>query len=184
MLFIKILKCLFVWWKKKPQGNPEEGQIIIAHAFGHRGENNPGLSNKQMAKVVYNIDQKYDLSMILQGEVAQALPWRSPRQQLFIIYEHRQPGKYLDTREVFLQTWEIATKKLGFEKPKAIIIAHPWHLPRLQMTAEKIGFETIIPHIGPIAFDPDSHQWWTCNWFFWIIRELPGRIFCLIKGWI
>jgi hypothetical protein len=186
LFFIKILKCLFHWWKRKPQGKMEEAEVIIVLAFGHRGPNNPGDSNIFLAKAVSrtSLNLAYILPMILQGEILQALPWSSPRDSIFSIEKHRQPGKYLDTREFLLHAWEFCVKSGLGRNTKAIIIAHPWHLPRIIMMAERIGFRVVVPNIGLIAFDPDSHQWWTRNWFLWIIRELPGRILCLIKGWI
>ena len=136
-----------------------------------------------MAKVVLKIRKRTGVSMILQIEVANAVLKRLPERpkDLWIIRKHREKGKYLDTREVVYQTWEIMKKHNWTE---AIVIAHPLHISRVVKVFEKMGIETLIPKdVKNIPFDPNSTQWWTRNVFLWWLREIPSRIIYKMRGW-
>jgi len=74
-------------------------------------------------------------------------------------------------------------KSRGFSK--VIIIAHPMHVWRVNKHCQKLSLVPIIPYdLEKIPFDPASSQWWTRSAFLWIIRELPIRIYCLLRGYI
>ncbi len=162
-----------------PEGEIKDAQVISAQSFGFRNSD-PGLSNKAIAEIVWNIAQKRGLPMILQWEVAYALP--DEPDNLTVIRSHRIKGEYLDTMEVLSQTKEIMGKQRW---EKAIVVAHPSHIWRVKKMFEKMGVKIIIPSgLRDIPFDPQSEQWWTRNIFFWILREIPVRLICLAKGWI
>lgn len=170
----------------EPRGNLAEADVIFAQSFGFRRIDSrivPGLSNEVMArKLVWEIFKMYHYPMILQWEVAAALPEKPI--DLWEIKKHRKKGKYLDSYEVALQTVEIM-KKHGWRK--IILIAQPWHMWRKIKIFEKMGIEIIIPpELWIIPFDKksDIRQWWTKSWFLWIIREIPARLISLKRKWI
>jgi len=158
--------------------------VIVAQSFGMGANGTPGLSNEAMAKIVLKIRERTGLSMILQIEVANALLKLLPEKpkDLWIIKEHREKGKYLDTREVVYQTWGIMEKHNWTE---AVVVAHPAHVSRVTRLFKKMGMETLIPKkdIESIPFDPNSTQWWTRNIFLWGLREIPSRIIYKMRGW-
>jgi len=158
--------------------------VIVAQSFGIGANDTPGLSNEVMAKVVLKIRKRIGVPMILQIEVANAVLKRLPEKpkDLWIIKKHREKGKYLDTREVVYQTWEIMEKHNWTE---AVVVAHPAHVSRVTRLFKKMGMETLIPKkdIESIPFDPNSTQWWTRNIFLWGLREIPSRIIYKMRGW-
>lgn len=183
-MFLKTLwNCIFSW-RVKPQGRPHRADIIIGQSFGIRSESDPGLSNRALAKVIYKIHHNTGLPMILQWELGLLLRERKLKNKLFLIQKHRIQGKYLDTGEVLAQTIELAKRELELARPRVVIVAHPQHLPRVKMQAEKLGLTVVVPEIGKIPFDPESAQWWTRELFLWLVREIPGRFYCLLKGLI
>jgi len=176
-MFKKLIECFFCW-KVRPRGDLRKAQVIVAQSFGCR-ENEPGISNETMARLAWKIRQKLHLSMILQWEIAEALPEKS--RDLWIIERHREEGKYLDTYEVLDQAKEII-KEQGWRT--AVLIAHPWQIWRAMAVFKKMGIKIIIPNLDSIPFNPESTQWWTRNMFLWILREIPTRLLYLIKSWI
>lgn len=131
---------------------------VVAFAFGHRLDKNtitPGLSNQQIAKYISELH--IQLPKIMQFEIADAFPDTS--QSIYRIVRHRKPGLYLDTREVAEQAKQIMDQH-GWKK--AIINAHPYHMPRADAVCQKLGIQTVaLSGLGAIGFDPDSEQPWT-----------------------
>lgn len=141
-------------------GNDLNLDCVIALSFGFRkvGDSiEPGISNQDLAGFIYERYSK--LPKILQSEVADAMP--SSTQDIYRIEKHRQPGVYLDSSEVVLQAKEIMDKK-GWAK--AVLIAHPNHMPRVDALCQKIGINTVAPSgLRSIRFEPKSEQEWTRN---------------------
>ena len=174
--------CIFKWGIE-PKGEIKDADVIIAQSFGFRFDGtklSPGLSNEEIARRVWGAALEYKLPMILQWEVADALPTRLKESVLEVVRKHRTEGEYLDTEEVLFQTKKIMDEN---NWKKAVIYAHPLHIWRVKKQAEKVGIEVIIPQwLDSIPFDPKSEQWWTRNKFVWKLREAPARVFLLLKG--
>lgn len=170
------------------KGNVSEdltgADVIFTQSFGFERKNSkivPGLSNEAMAReLVWKIFQNYPHPMILQWEVADALPKKPDI--FWVIRKHRKEGKYLDSYEVAFQAMEIMNK-YGWKK--LILVAHPWHMWRKIRIFKKMGIEVIIPpDLKLVPFDKKSEQWWTRNWFLWTVREIPTRLIYKARGWI
>ncbi|MDD5547362.1 MAG: hypothetical protein PHN74_00465 [Candidatus Pacebacteria bacterium] len=177
MFLIKLVK-LFFYWRADPA--PLNGEdVVIAQSFGLRN-GGPGLSNEALVKIVKDIRcLKPKTLVIAQWEIGDQL---GSFPNLQIIREHRERGKYLDTREVLAQAKEYCKKKnVG---KKAIIVAHPEHYLRVQWAAEKMGFKVTPIFTQQVPYDKESIQPWTRSKTRFIAREVPARILYLLKGWI
>jgi hypothetical protein len=177
---VRVLECVFCW-RVKPSTNAElrESDAIVGLSFGHWGSA-PGLSNIVLAGCIFNLNKFLLLPLILQREIGDALPGKHQKDKLFLISEHQEPGKYLDTYEVLRQAWEIA-KEQGWTK--IVLVAHPAHLWRCKMVAERLGF-VVRPRRYVIPYDRESHQIWTRSPLLFIPREIVSRLIYLLKGWI
>jgi hypothetical protein len=158
-------------------GDISEGECIIGFSFGQRVENGqikPGLSNEDLAEFIKNL--KTDKPLILQFEIADALG--DTELPLFRITEHREKGKYLETSEVAEQTLEIMK---AHQWKTAVLIAHPFHMPRVDAVSKKLGISTIVPSgLDIVRFDPKSAQEKTRNKDEWAKLE-PVQIFKYVK---
>ncbi|MEK7160852.1 MAG: hypothetical protein AAB724_02390 [Patescibacteria group bacterium] len=191
----KLWQCFFCW-----RVAPEESRlklcgtdVVIAQSFGGR-KDGPGLSNEALAKIAFYASMVSDpvrLPVILQWEIVGCFPGG---EMVGVIHRHRQTGKYLDAREMLAQAWEICQKSKDVwfrpEKQvdlfwkKAIIVAHPDHMWRVMKAAEKIGFEVMAADTTGVPYDKESVQWWTRSRFRFRAREIPARIYYLLRGWI
>lgn len=141
---------------------------IIGLSFG------TGKSNKYLAEVIEGITKEYSRLplIIVQKEIADYLP-EVLRNQSFIISEHRQRGKYLDTLEVLKQA-----KKILGENKKVIIVAQMDHWDRACKIAKILGLEPMEKEAMKwysdfdVPFDWNSKQWWTKDYFFYFIWDL------------
>ena len=184
-----LFECFFCWpfrGRVKPEGNLKDADVIIAPSFG-QGENNPGFSNVDIAGYIFiALMELKNLPLILQWEVAsiysQFLKGLEEKPKLHTVRTHRHWWKYLDTYEVLSQTKQIIEQE---EWHHPVLVAHPWHIFRAKKILKKMGIKPIIPSdLGIISFDSESTQWWTRNWFFWMIREVPTRLIYFKCGWI
>jgi hypothetical protein len=149
-------------------GNTSEGDCIIGFSFGYVKHDNtiePGKSNEDLAR--YIKENSNEKPLILQFEISNVL--QRTASILYEVKEHRNKGEYLGTDEVAKQALEIMKKH---EWSKAILIAHPFHMPRVDAVCKKLGITTIVPSgLDTISFDPKSEQEWTRNKHAWGIRE-------------
>lgn len=167
-------------------GEMEEADCVIGFAFGYRGkpdQRTPGLSNQDLANIAL---KDYDeFPKIFQFEIADAYrEIQAPDyKDVFQLKKHRIKGKYLDTREVAYQAKQIMDKQ-GWKK--AIILAHPYHVPRCDLVCQKLGIETIVTdHLrGAVEFDPQSTQKWTANLEAWRGYEPQALLYYSLKGWL
>jgi len=153
----------------------KEGEVIISLSFGQGRQGAPGLSNEALARVVAELDEKYDLPIVAQWEIANCVSGRMKDPWDLAIGQHRREGQYLDTFEVLAQA-KIHCDKFGFNK--AIIVAHPDHASRVLLMAEKIGFAALAADAKDVPYDPDSIQEWTKsrnNFLGW--NDFAARIF-------
>lgn len=158
--------------------------VIVALSFGAgKDGSRPGKSNEVIARLVADFNPAGDLSMILQKEVAAALP-ASLKDLPIVISENKlHPGQYLDTYEALRQAREVMAKE-GWRR--AFLFCHPAHAPRASRVFRKLGVEPIIyKHmLAGIPFDPQSVQSWTRDWLRWWLREIPAMLLYKLRGWI
>lgn len=151
-------------------GTIKDGDCVIGFSFGFRKEGNkktPGLSNEDLARFIEK--KLYNKPLILQFEINNALNLQTD-QPIYKIKKHRVKDQYLSTDEVALQAIEIMKKN---NWKKAIIIAHPYHMPRVDAICKQLKIKTIAPKgLKSVRFDPLSSQEWTRNKHDWIKREV------------
>lgn len=163
----------------------QEGSwCVLGFAFGYRegdGGHEPGQSNDDLARAIYR--HYRSRPKILQDELADAyakLTGGRPRMQR--IDRHRVRGAYLDTREVALQGRHLMSRHAY---SRAVLVAHPDHLPRVRATCARLGIETVTTQQGFRArFDPHSAQAWTRNRRSWLKRECQAVRYYRRRGWI
>ncbi len=168
------------------KGSIKNADCVIGLSFGYRGKRKhitPGLSNQDLANVA--IHHLSDLPMIFQFEIADAYKNAGGKNagSIIRITKHRQPYKYLDTREVLAQAKEVMDKH-GWKT--AVLLAHPYHMPRVQMACDRLGISwvTTVDERGAVEFDPQSTQKWTRSVDQWRGYEPLAMTFYRMKGWI
>lgn len=182
--FPKVWGCFFSWnipVATKKQLNSM--QAIIGQSFGITSDTVPGNSNDALADVGFSVSKEYGVPLVLQWEIALAV---RQRHNLILdsektVFKHVVDGKYLDTYEVVRQSREIC-KKLGIETVG--ILAHPDHVWRVALTAQKIGFNVVILDTKGVPYNEESNQPWTRSRKNFLPRELIVRLLYLLKGWI
>src|SRR5438876_203989 len=100
---MSVLKLFRQTWtgRYEPHGDVQTADCVVGFAFGVESANGkpvPGVSNEDLAAVVLKLPET--LPLILQWEIAAALPPASPARTVSRINQHRRPGVHLDTREV------------------------------------------------------------------------------------
>ena len=151
-------------------------QAIIALSFG---AGDRCQSNQALADTVRSLLRHSFLPLLLQCEVADALP---PGTDIaLVVRKHRVSGACLDTREVLEQVAEF-TKNCDLKR--VVIVAHPDHAWRVMRAAERLGFEVFVADTQGVPYDPNSLQPWTRSKRQFVLREILARLFYLRRGWI
>jgi hypothetical protein len=173
--FLLFVECLFKWKQTKPQGDLLDADCIIVLSFG-RGRNTSGYSNSAIASIVRRLLEKKKLPILAQCEIADFL----------------NNGKVYSFGDIhhYWTSWDLLSliqkkmKENNWSKP--VLVIHPWQLWRVIRHCERLNIkEVIIPlELEHIHFDCRSVQLWIKNPLFWLIREIPGRIYYFIKGMI
>jgi hypothetical protein len=211
----------FLLWPGAPvTGDPNDADSILVQAFGrnsvadtdlHRIRKNrdncgfdyemilklrgggcdPGLPNRQLAKICMHLVEKHRLTAIVQWEVAVAFDpaWYGKwRENIFCLWPPKKPGEYFTTKEVKEDSVRMM-KKLGKKNP--IELAHRRQIVRAALILKKIlrreGFSNTVPIIvtgQPDSFDANSVQIWTRNPARWLLRESLARIHHLVFRYI
>lgn len=161
----------------RPHGDPAAADCVIGFAFGVRGRKRPGVSNQRLAALI--LERWPRLPRVLQGEIAGAL--RDDGVPTFSIDRHRQPGSYLDTREIAEQAVQLMSEH-GLSKP--LILAQAHHLPRADAVCRLLGMKTIVPRGLSDVFDGRSAQRWTRNQPAWGVRETIAIAYYELRGWL
>lgn len=168
---IKTLTNQALTGKYSVHGDISKGDCVIGFSFGYQKDGRkiiPGISNEDIARFIEKYLQNWPL--ILQFEISVAL--KPNIHNVYKITKSRIPGQYLDTSEVATQAQEIMIKNHWH---KTIIVAHPFHLPRVDAVCKKLGIETIVPSgLEAVRFDPNSSQEWTRDKKSWRKRELEA----------
>ncbi len=177
MFFKKIIECFFVWHiPSDSEDCLEKADVLIGQSFGNRPNNDPGKSNKELARIAKRVHEKYGVPLVLQWEIADCI---NDVSKAGVVRKHQEKNKYLDTYEVIVQSKDICERS-GWRK--AIILAHPQHCWRCVMTAKKLGLDTLVVATKKVPYDHLSDQIWTRNVWIFIPRELISRLFYLLTG--
>jgi hypothetical protein len=164
-------------------GTPDNADCVVAMSFGFRtidGSIEPGLSNQDIANVIHK--HYLALPKITQFEVADGLAADDERIGVFRIEKHTLRGEYLDTREVAVQA-KVIMDSHGWKQ--AIIFAHPYHMPRVDLVCQKLGIDTVVPdNLNSIRFDSRSDQEWTRDAVAWAEYETRAIDYYANKDWI
>lgn len=185
------------------RGNPVVADCVIGFSFGYRGKHpldqslikqtatgfqgekgvKPGLSNQDLASVALRCFPR--LPKILQFEIADAYKESAADtdEKPIRIEHHRRPHRYLDTLEVAQQAQDIM-KQHSWKK--AVILAHPNHMPRVVAVCQKLGIDCIVTRdtVGAVEFDLLSSQKWTRSLERWHGYEPLCLYYFRLKGWI
>lgn len=162
-------------------GKVTEADCVIGFSFGYhklKAKILPGFSNQDLGKFVAKNLAK--LPKILQFEIADSLAVGSAT--VHRIEHHRQAGQYLDSLEVAKQAQAIMNANSW---AIAVLVAHPYHVPRCDSICAKLGIKTIVPKgLETIRFDPESAQEWTRSHVAWKEREIGVIDYFAAKSWI
>jgi nitroreductase len=168
------------------QGSLKEADCVIGFSFGYRGKSKkitPGLSNHDLAEVA--LRQLPGLPKILQFEIADAFTeiGANDKAKVLRVEHHRQPGRYLDTREVAAQA-QLLMRHYGWKT--AALLAHPYHMPRVQLVCSRLGLDWVAIEglRGAVEFDPASTQKWTRDLDHWRGYEPLALALYRMKGWV
>ena len=181
----KLLECFLVWRvSNSSQGELNDSRVIVALSFGMRSDG-PGKSNEALANIVRLLYKRFRVPIIVQKEIASCLFGLLPMESIRAIIRkpRRVKKKYLDSREVLQQAKSLCNQYRDLSS-EVILVAHPRHLWRANELALKMEFLTRVADTSTVPYDSLSKQWFTRNFFFFLIREIPVRIFSLIRGWI
>jgi uncharacterized SAM-binding protein YcdF (DUF218 family) len=168
------------------KGSLKHADCVLGFSFGYRGKGKsvtPGLSNQDLANVCSK--QFAGLPKILQFEIADAYEQAGGEgaEKVLRISKHRRKGQYLDTREVAEQGQRLMAKQ-GWKT--AVLLAHPYHMPRIQMVCTHLGINWVATDDlrGAVEFDPQSTQKWTRSVDQWRGYEPLAITFYRMKGWL
>lgn len=162
-------------------GDVSEADCVLGFSFGFvkRGDKVlPGKSNQQIAD--FATGHFSSLPMIMQSEIADALS--KEVRHVYRVEKHKVEGKYLHSREIAVQALNIM-KQNGWKK--AVILAHSYHLPRVDACCQKTRIDTIAPEgLEIIDFDEFSEQKWTRSAKEWSARESKTINIFAARNWI
>lgn len=173
------------------RGKLSDADCVVGFAFGYRGKSKtrtPGLSNQDLANVIMN--RFPDLPKILQLEIADAIKEAggAGTKDILVISkrrsrDHAMAAHELDTQEVAQQAKELMDSH-GWKK--AVLVAHPNHMPRVQEVCSKVGIDWVATDDlkGAVEFDPLSSQKWTRSIDKWRGYEPIALMYYRAKGWV
>lgn len=166
-------------------GNVEQADCVVGFAFGRVLQGRailPGNSNQELAAFAH--DHCPGLPGILQYEIAAAYKRldHAPGEAMHVVAAHRQPGRYLDTRELGDQAWQIMQAR-GWRT--AVVLAQGHHMPRAIAVCRRLGMNTVaMPGLEQIGFCHGSAQLWTRNRTLWFAREVGAILHYRRLGWL
>ncbi len=177
--------------KYSTQGKLSDADCVIGFSFGYRGKDNarePGLSNQDLANTA--IQHYSKLPKIFQSEITDAYTASGgPKaQEIHTIATRKSTSRTLaahdlDTREVAVQAKAIMERQ-GYKT--AVLLAHPYHMPRVELVCSKLGIAWVATpdERGAIDFDPLSSQKWTRDLDSWRGYEPLAMTYYRLKGWV
>lgn len=170
---------------------------VIGFSFGYRADHRkvtPGLSNQDLANVA--LKHYANVPKILQFEIADAYAASGgDMAKVERISKFRAAGNktnaqemaavmtHLDTREVGVQAQAIMEHR-GWKT--AVLLAHPFHMPRVQAVCTKLGIAWVATadERGAVEFDPLSDQKWNRDIDHWRGYEPLALMYYRLKGWL
>lgn len=162
-------------------GHLESSQCLIVLSFGYRknsdGQVLPGPVNEQLAQEAVRLGG--DIDIFAQAEVHKAIVKLTGN--LVHCVAPKGVGTYFDTHAFFDRCETMLTTR-GFRK--AIIVAHPHHVPRVQAVARNHGITAYTPPGIYAIWDKHSEQRWTRSPFTWARRELLVLFAYALRGWL
>lgn len=161
-------------------GDIQDVDCVLGFSFGYIDTESgirPGKSNQQLAEY---INATYPTTpLILQFEINDALTSRTAE---YVIHESRQPGQYLDSREIALQALEIMKNR---KWNTVAVVTHPAMMARNDALCTKLGMNTVaLSGLEHIDYDVDSAQPWTRDKISWWQREEKVLEIGAENGWI
>ena len=171
--------------------NPENKNLpdsIFVLSFGSgSGEKDPGVVNEILARNIGRtainkiVLDGFDLPLIVQGEIADALKLIDPSCKPDYVIEGKSTTTGGDgSWEVIEDAKNNYMSEHNLKNP--VIITHKKLVDRVTKQAEKQGMNPVVPDESTDEYDKKSSQWWTRNKFLWQLREIPGRIYLKLKG--
>jgi hypothetical protein len=149
--------------------------VVFCLSFGKRA-NEASPSNKFLIEKIVRFYQDSPLPLIIQKDCADYFSKDIKIDK--IISNHIIIGKYLDTREVLRQCVEHC---VVHRFKKALIFAHPDHLPRIKRELNHFNFKFELADTIGCPYDPKSSQIWTRNKTIFLLREVLVRWYYIIK---
>ncbi len=141
----------------------------------------PGIPNKEIAKVTKELMTRYFIPAVVQWEVAAAFDtewYLQNKKRIVCIWPTKEQNTYFNTNEVITLSLQ-AAEKLGRSNP--IEVAHKMQILRAALIIKKLsGKFPLIPDDLPKSFDRKSFQWWTRTIWACLFREIPVRIHHII----
>jgi hypothetical protein len=202
--FVEMLKDYALQWREnnftlsKDANKINKPEAVVACAFGYRRELNgnidPGLMNKDLAKIAINYYKHWGCPVFAQWEIAESIVSKSydiPNDKLYFIYpsinEEDATIKYLSTKDIFfnVKNKNVYQKNASgnfVQQPeykiptKVIIVAHRDHALRCLRIARDLEFEAqALFNDLPVWYDGDSAQPWTTSRQNYIIHDFGSR---------
>ena len=136
---------------------------LIGLSFALEPGHEPNPCNRKLAHEFERVvallkDEGHKVLGSSQWEIA--LDLARPEHLVKIVDQHRDPGSYLDSDEVILQSVEAFEANGGVDE--VVIVANPWiHLQGAQSKARSFGLQVRKVTIHWIGFYKKSIQWQT-----------------------
>jgi|SRR3989344_2690812 len=155
-------------------------KIVLGFSCGYRNEEEPGLSNEAVARIIQGL--KPDVISV-QGQIGTALRRLgiTPNHE---VPRHRKSGRrYVDTEEVAHQMLIFLSER-GLKDETISVVAHPIHLPRCVSILRKLGVTSVVNGIyAIIPCDPKSVHFWTRSPLLIHAHEILGSPIYLLRGY-
>ncbi len=162
----------------RPRGKTAQADCVVGYSFGFQkgpGDTRlPGPANQALADFAAG----FKLPKFLQSEIDEAC---KPHLTTTDVRLGLAGAKYVDSYAVFLESQRFL-KLHGYSRP--LLIAHPYHVPRLDAMYRRAGLKAVIPKKLPAVWDKQSVQYWTRSPGQWRAREIGALTYYLLRGWI
>lgn len=159
---------LFHWGLPPERGDIKLAQVAIVISFGAATT----AANQALAEVAKSLD---DLPLIIQREVYWAAGYGL---RGYIIGHPNQ--KYINTFEVLRVASDVCKNQRW---SKIALVCHPAHYWRVALIIQRLGLEVVfVPDTTYIPYPVIDPQFWVRNKFWWVLKEVPTRVWFLCKG--
>lgn len=168
-------------------------RILLVPAFGHRGTDDPGLSNSVMALVIRSEQKRFDYISV-QYQVGLAMDKLGGKPEFQTPKRILTPRGDLPTEEVFdLMLKDLKAKNLDPKKAEVYVLCHDLHWSGCKWLLQARGINPIRMNFWgvkdergrfylKIPHDPGSHQWWIRGPIRGWLYKIPSGIGKLFRG--